>query len=60
MNRLSDRFFVVLTLSATLIILAMLFVAAFAERLAPYDPYHGDYAMQFKPPSAEHCPRSSS
>jgi len=37
-----------------LIILAMLFVAVFAERLAPYDPYHGDYAMQFRPPSAEH------
>ena len=36
------------------IILAMLVVALFAERLAPYDPYKGDYALQFAPPSAEH------
>src|SRR5574341_550840 len=37
-----------------LIILAMLFVALFAEALAPYDPYLGDYALQFARPSAEH------
>lgn len=37
-----------------LIILAMLFVAAFAPSLAAYDPYTGDYAVQFAPPSAEH------
>ena len=36
------------------IILAMLFVAAFAEGLAPYDPYQADYALQFGRPSAEH------
>ena len=36
------------------IILAMLLVALFAEALAPYDPYKGDYALQFAPPSAEH------
>jgi peptide/nickel transport system permease protein len=37
-----------------LIILAMLFVALFAEALAPYDPYQGDYAAQFARPSADH------
>jgi peptide/nickel transport system permease protein len=37
-----------------LIILVMLVVAIFAERLAPYDPYSADYGMQFKPPSREH------
>jgi peptide/nickel transport system permease protein len=36
------------------IILAMIFVALFAERLAPYDPYEADYAAQFVRPSAEH------
>ncbi len=36
------------------IILAMMFVALFAERLAPYDPYEADYAAQFVRPSAEH------
>jgi len=37
-----------------LIILGMLGLAAFAELLAPYDPYHGDYGSQFARPSAEH------
>jgi peptide/nickel transport system permease protein len=37
-----------------LIILAMIFVAIFAKTLAPYDPYWGDYAVQFARPSAEH------
>jgi len=37
-----------------LIILGMLGLAAFAELLAPYDPYHGDYGLQFVRPSAEH------
>jgi peptide/nickel transport system permease protein len=36
------------------IILGMLVVAFFAERLAPYDPYRGDYTLQFARPSAEH------
>jgi peptide/nickel transport system permease protein len=36
------------------IILAMAFVAFFAEALAPYDPYVGNYALQFARPSAEH------
>ena len=36
------------------IILAMIAVATFAEALAPYDPYRGDYALQFARPSAEH------
>ena len=37
-----------------LIILGMLGVAAVADVLAPYDPYHGDYGAQFARPSAEH------
>lgn len=37
-----------------LIILVMIFVALFAQALAPYDPYRGDYALQFGRPSAEH------
>ena len=37
-----------------LIILSMIFVATFATTLAPYDPYWGDYAVQFARPSAEH------
>src|SRR5262245_60997428 len=36
------------------VILGMLFVAFSARALAPYDPYHGDYAQQFSRPSAEH------
>jgi peptide/nickel transport system permease protein len=36
------------------IILAMLGAAVFAGVLARYDPYHGDYAVQFARPSAEH------
>jgi len=36
------------------IILAMLTAAIFAGVLAPYDPYHGDYGLQFARPSAEH------
>jgi len=37
-----------------LIIAALFAVALFAGRLAPYDPYTGDYAAQFARPSAEH------
>jgi peptide/nickel transport system permease protein len=40
--------------AGALIILAMIFVAFFAEALAPYDPYLGDYALQFRRPSADH------
>ncbi len=36
------------------IILAMLGIALFAHALAPYDPYLGDYAVQFARPSADH------
>jgi peptide/nickel transport system permease protein len=36
------------------IILGMLFLAVFARMLAPYDPYVGDYGLQFARPSAEH------
>src|SRR5216117_4343447 len=36
------------------IILAMMAVAVFAEALAPYDPYLGDYGAQFARPSADH------
>jgi peptide/nickel transport system permease protein len=37
-----------------LIILTMLVVALLANTLARYDPYQGDYALQFARPSAEH------
>src|SRR5262245_8586785 len=40
--------------AGALIIAGMLFVALFARALAPADPYRGDYAQQFAPPSAEH------
>jgi len=36
------------------IIIAMLAAAVFADALAPYDPYHGDYGAQFVRPNAEH------
>jgi peptide/nickel transport system permease protein len=36
------------------IILAMLAAALFANVLAPYDPYHGDYGAQFVRPDADH------
>jgi peptide/nickel transport system permease protein len=37
-----------------LIILGMMLVALFAEALAPYDPYRGDYGLQFARPSLDH------
>jgi peptide/nickel transport system permease protein len=40
--------------AGALIILAMLFVALVARVLAPYDPYVGDYGLQFARPSADH------
>ena len=40
--------------TGALVILAMMLVALFATALAPYDPYVGDYALQFARPSAEH------
>jgi len=40
--------------AGALIILGMLGVAVFAAALAPYDPYVGDYGLQFARPSAEH------
>src|SRR2546428_555079 len=36
------------------ILLAMMAVAGFAEPLAPYDAYRGDYGLQFARPSADH------
>ena len=36
------------------VILLMLLVALFAGTLARYDPYEGDYSLQFGRPSAEH------
>ncbi len=36
------------------VILAMMLVAALAGTLARYDPYQGDYALQFARPSAAH------
>ena len=40
--------------AGAVIILGMLFLAVFAQALAPYDPYVGDYGAQFQRPSAEH------
>jgi peptide/nickel transport system permease protein len=40
--------------AGALIILALLVVAASAAVLAPYDPYHADYGLQFSRPSVEH------
>jgi peptide/nickel transport system permease protein len=40
--------------AGALIISAMLFVALFAPRLAPYDPYAADYGAQFQRPSTAH------
>jgi peptide/nickel transport system permease protein len=40
--------------AGAVIILGMLGLAMFAEILAPYDPYLGDYGVQFARPSAEH------
>jgi peptide/nickel transport system permease protein len=40
--------------AGAVIILGMLILALFAEFLAPYDPYLGDYGQQFSRPSAEH------
>jgi peptide/nickel transport system permease protein len=40
--------------AGALIISVMLFVALFAPRLAPYDPYAADYGAQFQRPSAAH------
>ena len=36
------------------IILGMMVVAASAQMVAPYDPYHADYGLQFARPNAEH------
>jgi peptide/nickel transport system permease protein len=36
------------------IIVVLLVVGAFSDVLAPYDPYHADYGLQFTRPSAEH------
>jgi peptide/nickel transport system permease protein len=40
--------------AGAMIILGMLVVAALARVLAPYDPYHANYALQFARPSVEH------
>jgi peptide/nickel transport system permease protein len=40
--------------AGAVIILGMLVVAALAQVLAPYDPYHADYAAQFARPSPLH------
>jgi peptide/nickel transport system permease protein len=40
--------------AGAVIIVGMLALAVFAELLAPYDPYVGDYGLQFARPSAEH------
>jgi peptide/nickel transport system permease protein len=40
--------------AGAVIILGMLALALFADVLAPYDPYIGDYGQQFVRPSVEH------
>jgi peptide/nickel transport system permease protein len=40
--------------AGALVIVAMIAVAVLADVLAPYDPYQGDYALQFTRPSAQH------
>jgi peptide/nickel transport system permease protein len=40
--------------AGAVIIVALIFVAAFAVRLAPYDPYAPDYGAQFAAPNADH------
>ena len=40
--------------AGALIILAMMVVGAFSHVLAPYDPYHADYGLQFARPSVDH------
>ena len=40
--------------AGAVVILVMILVALFAGTLARYDPYQGDYALQFARPSAEH------
>ena len=40
--------------AGALVILGMMAVAILAEALAPYDPYLGNYDLQFARPSAEH------
>jgi peptide/nickel transport system permease protein len=40
--------------AGALIILGMMGLAFFAGMLAPYDPYQGDYGLQFTRPSVEH------
>jgi peptide/nickel transport system permease protein len=43
-----------LGVAGAVIIAGLALVAIFAEALAPYDPYWGDYGAQFAPPSAQH------
>jgi len=43
-----------LALLGLAIIIALLFVAAFADLLAPYSPYQGDLRAGLRPPDAEH------
>ncbi len=41
-------------LAAVAFILLEIFVAIFAARIAPFDPYHGDYAATWQLPSGKH------
>jgi ABC-type dipeptide/oligopeptide/nickel transport system permease subunit len=41
-------------LAAIVVLLAVVVVAVFADRLAPYDPFAGDYGVVRQPPSAAH------
>ncbi len=53
-NTVRQFFGVRLTVPATLVFVAVLFCAVFAERISPYDPAKQDYSSLAKPPSAKY------
>src|SRR4051812_34222718 len=53
-DRLGLRRLSPLAVVAVGIVLIMIVVAVFAERIAPYDPLAGDYSVVRQPPSAQH------
>jgi ABC-type dipeptide/oligopeptide/nickel transport system permease subunit len=44
----------VMPLLAGLVVIAIVLVAVFADRVAPYDPLEGNYGVVRQPPSAQH------
>src|SRR5215204_4067838 len=53
-RRLAARRLPVPSLLAVGVVLAMIVVAIFADRIAPYDPLAGDYSVVRQPPTAAH------